>query len=203
MANPVYRCTKRAIDVTVALLLLLAVTPLLLVLAVAIRVTAPGAPVIFRQRRTGRGGRDFTLYKLRTMVADAEARKEELRALSEVAWPDFRVRDDPRVTRLGRTLRRTSLDELPQLLNVLRGDMTLVGPRPTSFSAATYAAWQLERLEVRPGLTGPWQLDGRSSLDFADRCRMEISFLRQPSLRRELVLLARTPLAVLRRTGVA
>ena len=198
-----YEIAKRTIDVAVATLLLALLAPLLLVLAASIRCGDPRAPVLFRQSRVGVGGRPFTLLKLRTMVPDAEARKEELRARSEVAWPDFRVRDDPRVTRLGRVLRRTSLDELPQLLNVLRGDMSLVGPRPTSFAASTYAPWQLERLEVRPGLTGPWQLDGRGSLDFADRCRLEIAFLREPSLRRDLALIARTPLAVLRRTGVA
>jgi lipopolysaccharide/colanic/teichoic acid biosynthesis glycosyltransferase len=153
--------------------------------------------------RTGRGGRSFVLYKLRTMCPDAEARKAELRLLSEVPWPDFRLRSDPRVTPLGRWLRRTSIDELPQLFNVLRGDMALVGPRPTSFAADTYEPWQLERLEVRPGLTGPWQLDGRTTVDFEGRCRMEIDFIRRSSLRCYVVLLARTPLAVLRRTGVA
>jgi lipopolysaccharide/colanic/teichoic acid biosynthesis glycosyltransferase len=199
----VYRVAKRLLDVVVASLLLLLVAPVLLALVLAIRISDPGAPAIFRQRRTGRGGRPFGLLKLRTMHPDADAMKEGLRHLSEVPWPDFRLTDDPRVTRLGRFLRRTSLDELPQLLNVVRGDMSLVGPRPTSFAAETYAPWQLERLEVRPGVTGPWQLDGRSTLDFDGRCRMEISFLRKPSLRRDLVLLGRTPLAMLRRTGVA
>ncbi len=195
--------TKRALDVGLALVLLLMVTPVLLIAALVIRCLDPRSPVLFRQTRVGRGGKSFQLLKLRTMVPDADGQKEALRSRSEVAWPDFRVRDDPRVTRVGRTLRRSSIDELPQLVNVLRGDMSLVGPRPTSFAASTYETWQLERLEVRPGLTGPWQLDGRGTLDFTERCRLEISFLREPSLRRDLVLLARTPLVVLRRTGIA
>ncbi len=202
MGGRTYPLVKRGLDIVLAALGLLVLAPVLLVVACAIWCGEPGAPVLFRQQRTGRGGRAFRLLKFRTMVPDAEARKEELRSRSEVAWPDFRVRDDPRVTRLGRTLRKTSIDELPQLVNVLRGDMSLVGPRPTSFAASTYATWQLERLEVRPGLTGTWQLDGRGTLDFEARCRLEIAALRRPSLRRDLVLLARTPLAVVRRTGI-
>jgi lipopolysaccharide/colanic/teichoic acid biosynthesis glycosyltransferase len=193
----------RALDLTIASVLVLCVLPVLLTAIVAIAVSDPRSSVFFRQQRTGRGGRRFSLYKLRTMCPDAEARKAELRELSEVPWPDFRLNGDPRVTRLGRLLRRTSLDELPQLFNVLRGDMALVGPRPTSFSADTYEPWQLERLEVRPGLTGPWQIDGRATVDFTGRCRMEIAYIRHPSLRRYVVLLVRTPMAVLRRTGVA
>lgn len=194
---------RRALDFVIALVLMLCVLPVLIMAMLAIAISNPGASVFFRQQRTGRGGRPFWLYKLRTMCPDAEARKVELRELSEVPWPDFRLTGDPRVTRLGRVLRRTSLDELPQFLNVLKGDMALVGPRPTSFAADTYEPWQLERLEVRPGLTGPWQLDGRSTVDFEGRCRMEIAFIRKASLRRHLVVLARTPMAVLRRTGVA
>jgi lipopolysaccharide/colanic/teichoic acid biosynthesis glycosyltransferase len=120
-----------------------------------------------------------------------------------VPWPDFRLTDDPRVTRVGRILRRTSLDELPQLVNVLRGTMTLVGPRPTSFAASTYALWQTERLAYRPGLTGPWQVHGRSSMDFADRCRLEIAYFRRARLRDDLRILLATVGVVLRRTGTA
>jgi lipopolysaccharide/colanic/teichoic acid biosynthesis glycosyltransferase len=163
----------------------------------------PAAPVIFRQRRCGLGGRTFGLLKFRTMVRDADARKERLRADSEVAWPDFRLTNDPRVTRLGRLLRKTSTDELPQLLNVLKGDMSLVGPRPTSFTVDTYRLWQTERLDFRPGVTGPWQVRGRDSMDFVERCRLDVSFFRQPSLRRELWLLVLTVGSVIRSTGVA
>lgn len=198
-----YRTGKRALDVVVASVALLVLAPLLAGIALLIWVQDPRAPVLFRQRRTGKGGRTFQLFKFRTMVRDADAMKEELRALSAVAWPDFRLVDDPRVSPLGGFLRRSSIDELPQLINVLRGDMSLVGPRPTSFASDTYLSWQTGRLDYQPGLTGPWQVYGRSTLDFAERCRLEIAFFRQPSLWRELGLLVRTVGVVFGRTGVA
>jgi lipopolysaccharide/colanic/teichoic acid biosynthesis glycosyltransferase len=198
-----YRVAKSCLDVCLATAALIVLAPLLAVIALCIWLGDPGAPVIFRQSRCGYGGRRFELLKFRTMVRDADALKESLRERSLVAWPDFRVTDDPRVTRLGRLLRRTSLDELPQLVNVLRGDMSLVGPRPTSFDATTYALWQTARLDFRPGITGPWQVAGRNSMDFTERCRLEISFFRRRSLARELWLLVRTAGCVIRRTGVA
>jgi lipopolysaccharide/colanic/teichoic acid biosynthesis glycosyltransferase len=161
------------------------------------------APVLFRQRRCGYGGRRFELLKFRTMVRDADALKETLRERSAVGWPDFRLAHDPRVTPFGRVLRKSSLDELPQLLNVLRGDMSLVGPRPTSFDSSTYALWQTARLDFLPGITGPWQVHGRTSMEFTERCRLEISFFRRRSLARELWLLVRTVPCVIKRTGVA
>lgn len=198
-----YRGTKRVLDIALALLALVLLAPVFLVTALAIWLDDPRAPVIFRQPRCGYGGRCFALLKFRTMVPGADALKESLRERSAVAWPDFRLPDDPRVTRVGRILRVTSLDELPQFLNVLRGDMSLVGPRPTSFLASTYSLWQTERLEFRPGITGPWQVAGRDRMDFAERCRLEIGFFRKPSLLKELVLLVKTVACVVRRTGVA
>jgi lipopolysaccharide/colanic/teichoic acid biosynthesis glycosyltransferase len=176
---------------------------LLGVIAACVWLEEPRAPVIFRQRRCGYGGRSFQLFKFRTMVRDADALKDALRTRSLVPWPDFRVVDDPRVTRVGRFLRRSSFDELPQLVNVLRGEMSLVGPRPTSFDASTYALWQTGRLEYRPGITGPWQVYGRGCLDFEERCRLEIGFFRRRSITRELWLLVQTLGCVMRRTGVA
>jgi lipopolysaccharide/colanic/teichoic acid biosynthesis glycosyltransferase len=201
--GPAYRLLKRTLDVVLASVVLVAFAPVLVVIAVLIVLEEPSAPIVFRQRRCGQGGRTFDLYKFRTMVKDADAMKEQLRALSSVSWPDFRLENDPRVTRIGRFLRRSSLDELPQLLNVIRGDMTLVGPRPTSFSADTYDLWNTGRLDFRPGLTGPWQVWGRDSMDFDERCRLEISYFRQPSLVRDLHVLLATVGAVVRRTGVA
>jgi lipopolysaccharide/colanic/teichoic acid biosynthesis glycosyltransferase len=198
-----YCLAKLCLDVILAAIGLLVLAPVLAIIALCIWLEDPGAPVIFRQSRCGYGGRRFELFKFRTMVRDADALKESLRERSLVAWPDFRVANDPRVTRLGRLLRRTSLDELPQLFNVLRGDMSLVGPRPTSFDASTYALWQTARLDFRPGITGPWQVVGRDSMDFTERCRLEISFFRRRSLGRELLLLIRTAGCVIRRTGVA
>ena len=198
-----YAVAKRAIDIVVAALALALLAPLLGVLIALVKLEEPGARAIYRQPRAGRAGRRFTVLKLRTMVPNADELREELRARSEVAWPDFRVYDDPRVTRLGRVLRRTSLDELPQLVNVVRGEMSLVGPRPTSFDADTYALWQTERLRFKPGLTGPWQVHGRGTMDFPERCRLEISFFRRPSIWREVRLLAATVPVIVRRSGVA
>ena len=197
------RPVKRGLDIVLSALSLALLLPLLLVVAALVKLEYRDAPVLFRQKRAGRGGRPFTIMKFRTMVPDAEQRKADLMERSEVAWPDFRLHDDPRVTQLGRFLRRTSIDELPQLVNVLRGEMSLVGPRPTSFTPATYTLWQSERLEFTPGLTGPWQVHGRTTMDFTERCRTEIRFFREPSLRRELVLLVRTVGVVVRRTGTA
>jgi lipopolysaccharide/colanic/teichoic acid biosynthesis glycosyltransferase len=198
-----YRAAKRMLDVSVAIAALVLLAPLLVLIAICVWAEDPGAPVVYRQRRTGLGGQRFSLLKFRTMVRDADELKERLRERSVVAWPDFRLPADPRVTAVGRFLRRTSLDELPQLVNVLRGEMSLVGPRPTSFDATTYALWQTARLEFRPGMTGPWQVHGRDSMGFADRCRLEITFFRRPSLVRELHLIVATVGVVLRRTGVA
>ncbi|MEA2193657.1 MAG: hypothetical protein QOG42_91 [Solirubrobacteraceae bacterium] len=194
---------KRVLDICLSVGALVVLAPFLLVVAALVKFEQPDAPVLFRQRRAGRGGRPFRIMKFRTMVPDAEQRKAALVARSEVAWPDFRLHDDPRVTRLGRFLRRASIDELPQLMNVVRGEMSLVGPRPTSFAPATYTLWQAERLEFTPGLTGPWQVYGRASMDFMERCRTEIAFFREPSLCRELGLLVRTVGVVVRRTGTA
>jgi lipopolysaccharide/colanic/teichoic acid biosynthesis glycosyltransferase len=198
-----YALIKRTIDVAVAATALILLAPFLLAVALAVKIDCPEAPVLFRQDRSGRLGRRFRMFKFRTMVANAEELKGELREQSKVAWPDFRVENDPRVTRLGRALRKTSMDELPQLLSILKGDMSLVGPRPTSFDSDTYRPWQTERLDFAPGLTGPWQVLGRESMDFEERCRLEISFFRRPSLWRELSILLRTVPVVIRRTGVA
>ena len=202
-ASPAYWFSKRLFDIFVSSLALLLCGLPMLVIAFLIKRSDPSAPIFFRQPRTGLGGRRFDLLKYRTMVANAEELKEQLRDRSEVAWPDFRLKDDPRVTGLGRFLRKTSLDELPQFVNVLKGDMTLVGPRPTSFAAGTYDIWQTGRLDFRPGLTGPWQVWGRSSMDFEERCRLEISFFRNPSFWRDLRLLFATVRVVFHRTGVA
>ena len=198
-----YRAGKRTLDVVIAAIALVVMAPVMLTIALLIYREDRAAPVFFRQRRTGFGGRSFDLLKFRTMVRDADALKERLRAESIVAWPDFRLENDPRVTRVGRFLRKTSLDELPQFINVLVGQMTLVGPRPTSFAATTYSLWQTARLDFRPGITGPWQVWGRNSMEFEERCRLEISFFRKPSLLRELWLVVATVGSVVRRTGVA
>jgi lipopolysaccharide/colanic/teichoic acid biosynthesis glycosyltransferase len=197
------RSVRRALDIVVAGFALLLLAPLIVAIAIAVKLGDRSAPVLFRQHRAGLSGTPFEVLKFRTMVPGADSLKEALRARSSVGWPDFRLEGDPRVTRVGRFLRKSSLDELPQLVNVLRGDMSLVGPRPTSFTAETYQLWQTERLSFRPGLTGPWQVGGRRSMAFEERCRLEIRFFRHRSLRADLWILLKTIPAVLRRTGVA
>jgi lipopolysaccharide/colanic/teichoic acid biosynthesis glycosyltransferase len=198
-----YPATRRALDVVGAGLGVVVLSIPLLVIATLIKLGDPAAPILFRQRRCGEDGKLFDVLKFRTMVRNADELKEQLRHLSEVPWPDFRLTNDPRVTRLGRALRKTSLDELPQLFNVLRGEMALIGPRPTSFHSETYELWQTERLERRPGITGPFQVWGRSSLDFDGRCRLEISFFRTAGTAQHLRVLFATARAVVKRTGVA
>lgn len=198
-----YRTIKRTFDILMSALALVVLAIPLAVIALLIKRDDRHAPIFFRQRRTGLGGKSVHILKFRTMVKNADELKEQLREHSLVPWPDFRMNDDPRVTRLGRFLRKTSLDELPQFINVLKGDMSLVGPRPTSFDYSTYDLWQTGRLDFRPGLTGPWQVWGRDSMNFEERCRLEISFFRKPSLLAELRILFATIPAVFRRTGAA
>jgi lipopolysaccharide/colanic/teichoic acid biosynthesis glycosyltransferase len=202
-AGPAYWFCKRLFDIAFSATVLVLLGLPMLIIAIWVKLDDPEGSVFFRQSRTGLAGRRFNLLKYRTMVSNAEELKEQLRDQSEVPWPDFRMANDPRVTRIGRFLRKTSLDELPQFINVLKGDMSLVGPRPTSFAADTYDIWQTGRLDFRPGITGPWQVEGRSSMDFEERCRLEISFFRHPSFWREIRLILSTVRVVFDRTGVA
>ena len=135
------------------------------------------------------------------MVSNAEELKQELAESNELEWPDFKITNDPRVTRIGRILRKTSLDELPQLLNVLKGDMSLVGPRPTSFGPDTYALWQTERLDVIPGLTGLWQIIGRASMEFTDRVYLDVLYIENRSIWFDIQILMRTVFAVCAQRG--
>jgi exopolysaccharide biosynthesis polyprenyl glycosylphosphotransferase len=192
---------KRIMDVVVSAALLLLLSPLLALIALAILVDS-GRPVLFRQRRAGEGGSPFTMRKFRTMITDAEQRLPELIDLSTLNEPAFKIPNDPRVTRIGRLLRRTSLDELPQLINVVRGDMSLVGPRPEEEAVvALYDERQRARLAVKPGITGPMQVYGRSDLTFEERLAMERDYLDNLSLLTDLMILLRTPGAIIRGNG--
>jgi exopolysaccharide biosynthesis polyprenyl glycosylphosphotransferase len=189
---------KRVLDVVVSAALLIVLSPLLAAIAVAILLDS-GRPVLFRQRRAGKDGEPFEMKKFRTMVVDAEERLGELVDLTKLDQPAFKIADDPRVTRIGRTLRRYSVDELPQLINVLRGEMSLVGPRPEEESVvALYDERQRGRLAIKPGMTGPMQVYGRSDLTFEERLAMERDYLDNLSLAGDLAILLRTPSAVLR-----
>jgi exopolysaccharide biosynthesis polyprenyl glycosylphosphotransferase len=192
---------KRAMDVFVAALVLVVLSPLLLCGAIATLIDS-GRPVFFRQRRAGKDGVPFTVLKFRTMVADAEDRLAELIDLSKLSEPAFKIPDDPRVTRVGKFLRRTSIDELPQLFNVLRGEMSLVGPRPEEVAVvALYDERQRGRLAIKPGLTGPMQVYGRGDLTFEERLAMERDYLDNLSLLTDVQILMRTPRAIMRGEG--
>jgi exopolysaccharide biosynthesis polyprenyl glycosylphosphotransferase len=192
---------KRAMDIVVSAVLLVLLSPVLLAIAVTILLDS-GRPILFKQRRAGREGRPFTMLKFRTMVADAEERLAELVDLAKLEEPAFKIPDDPRVTRVGRFLRRTSLDELPQLVNVLGGSMSLVGPRPEEEAVvALYDERQRARLGVRPGVTGPMQVYGRSDLTFEERLAMERDYLDNLSIFTDLAILIRTPGAIVRGEG--
>jgi lipopolysaccharide/colanic/teichoic acid biosynthesis glycosyltransferase len=175
--------------------------PILGLIAVIIRFTSPGAPAMFTQLRTGKGGKRFKMYKFRSMVPNAESLKEKYAHLNELQWPDFKITDDPRITKVGKVLRKTSLDELPQLINVLKGEMSLVGPRPTSFGAETYKLWHTERLDVMPGLTGLWQIIGRAQLEFDDRLRLDIAYIERAGMWFDINILLRTVTAVFKQRG--
>ncbi len=196
-----YRVIKRAIDVVGALGGLLLLVPLLPLIVVMIKLETPG-PVLFAQDRVGRRGRLFRCYKFRSMGTDAEARKQELAHLNEFQGAAFKIKDDPRITRVGRFLRRSSLDEFPQLWNILRGDMSIVGPRPQiPAEVAEYTPEQALRLVARPGLTCLWQVSGRSQVDFEEWMALDREYVRQRSLRYELGILLRTLPAVIERKG--
>ena len=188
---------KRVLDVAVSTLLLLVLLPFLVVLTLLIVLDSPGNP-IFAQRRVGRDGRTFRFFKLRTMVPDAEQRLAEVQHLNQANGPLFKIRRDPRVTRIGHFLRRTSLDELPQLWNVLRGDMSLVGPRPPlPHEVEAYTPHQWRRLTVTPGMTGLWQVSGRSDLSFEDAIALDLTYVDTWSFWLDLSLLLKTALVVL------
>jgi lipopolysaccharide/colanic/teichoic acid biosynthesis glycosyltransferase len=204
---------RRALDVTVALLLLLVLAPLLLLIAVAIRIESPG-PVLYRQQRLGRAIRPFQVWKFRTMRigADAAPHRDYVRALiaggaSAVTGGRslYKLAVDERVTRVGRLLRRWSFDELPQLWNVLRGDMSLVGPRPViPYEVERYpAAWWLRRFRVKPGMTGLWQVSGRNEKTYEEMVRLDVEYAERQTLRLDLCVLAKTAWVVVTRRGAA
>ncbi len=195
---------KRAFDVLVSAFLLVLLAPLLAVIAILVKVTSPG-PALFVQERLGLGKRRFRMYKFRTMVADAERRQRELESLNEASGPVFKIRSDPRVTPIGAILRKTSLDELPQLVNVLKGDLSLVGPRP--LPVRDYEGfdkdWHRRRFSVPPGITCLWQISGRSNVSFDKWMELDAQYIDTWSLWLDVKILLKTIPAVLRRTGAA
>ena len=209
--KPATSLARRALDVTVAGTVLLVLVPVIVVSAIAVRLSSPG-PVLFRQRRLGRQMQPFTVLKFRTMRADADSalHRDYVRSLIGTQPPDdapdnlYKLVIDPRVTRVGRFLRSWSIDELPQLWNVLRGEMSLVGPRPViEYEVEQYPDWYLRRFAVKPGLTGLWQVSGRNEKTYEEMVRYDIEYAERRSLWLDLRILARTALVVMRRQGVA
>src|SRR5687767_862034 len=195
------RFGKRALDLVLGSLLFVAALPAIAVAALLVKLDSPG-PVFHRAVRVGRGGRKFTFLKLRSMQRDAEELRGLLLHLNEAKGPAFKLTNDPRVTRVGRLLRKTSLDELPQLLHVLQGHMSLVGPRPPfPEEVERYEPWMLRRLSVRPGLTCLWQVRGRSDLSFEEWMRLDLEYVDRQSLRLDAAILALTIPAVLSGRG--
>lgn len=193
---------KRGIDVVGAMIGLTILAPLFVIVAIAVKISSPG-PVFFKQRRSGRGGRPFWLCKFRSMVVDAEGKKRELLEMNEQDGPAFKMEDDPRVTAVGRFLRATSIDELPQLWNVLKGDMSLVGPRPLPCDESDECeGWQRRRLDVTPGLTCFWQVkERRTKIPFVDWARMDLKYIKSRSPKVDMKLIGETIRFILRRRG--
>ncbi len=192
---------KRTFDLVSALVGLVLCAPLMGIIALLIKLDSPG-PITFRQQRAGRYGKPFWMWKFRTMVADAEQQLPEFVDFERLDQPVFKLQNDPRVTRVGRWLRRTSLDELPQLINVLRGEMSLVGPRPEQLDLVErYNAWQAQRLLVRPGVTGSMQVSGRGDLAFEERLKLELAYIKNYSLWEDIKILLKTIPAILSSRG--
>ena len=195
-SSEIYLYLKRVMDLTLCMIAMPFLLPIFGLITLLIKIESPGAPAMFTQNRTGRHGKRFKIYKFRTMVPNAEELKLKLLHLNELQWPDFKITNDPRVTKVGKFLRKTSLDELPQILNILKSDMSFVGPRPTSFAADTYRLWQTERLDVIPGLTGLWQVYGRAETEFDERLRQDIAYIKNRCLLLDIAIMVLTVGAV-------
>lgn len=196
-----YYFVKRLFDMTAVIVTAPIWLLIVGIIALMIKLSDWNAPVLFRQKRLGLGGKPITIYKFRSMVPNAEELKQKYAYLNELEWPDFKITNDPRVTKIGHVLRRTSLDELPQLFNVIKNDIALVGPRPTSISVDKYELWQTYRLTVIPGVTGLWQILGRGKTNFEDKTRLDIFYIQHKCTRLDLEILFRSFYYVLKKEG--
>lgn len=188
----VYNFLKRTIDIIGSTIGLLVLSPILIIVAVLIKLESKG-PIIFSQDRVTKNKNTFKMYKFRSMVQNAEDLKKNLEAKNEMSGPMFKIKEDPRVTRVGKFIRKTSIDELPQLVNVLKGEMSLVGPRPSlPKEVKEFEPWMLERLEVKPGLTCIWQVSGRNNIDFEDWMKLDIKYVRERSTTLDIKLIIKT-----------
>ena len=197
-----YLFFKRVLDIWISLWGLILLFPLFLLIAAAILIENPRGNAIFRQTRLGKDGKPFYMYKFRSMVVDAEKRLDQLLCSNEVSGAMFKMKNDPRITRVGKFIRKTSLDELPQLWNVLCGHMSMVGPRPPlPREVMKYTPYEMERLAVTPGCTGLWQVSGRNSLGFAEMVEMDLQYIAWRSIGMDLRILAKTVLTMLAKNG--
>ena len=196
-SNTLYEVIKRIIDIVASFTGLILLSPLILIVSMLIKLESKGE-VIFKQKRVGLNGKEFYMYKFRSMVINAEELKEQLESQNEMSGPMFKIKDDPRITKVGKFIRKTSIDELPQLINVIKGDMSLVGPRPSlPKEVEKFEQWMMERLEVKPGLTCIWQISGRNNIDFEDWMKLDIKYVRERSFKLDMKLILKTVLVLL------
>lgn len=196
-SNTLYEVIKRIIDIVASFIGLILLSPLILIVSMLIKLESKGE-VIFKQKRVGLNGKEFYMYKFRSMVINAEELKEQLESQNEMSGPMFKIKDDPRITKVGKFIRKTSIDELPQLINVIKGDMSLVGPRPSlPKEVKKFEQWMMERLEVKPGLTCIWQVSGRNNIDFEDWMKLDIKYVRERSFKLDIKLILKTVLVLL------
>ncbi|WP_275299524.1 sugar transferase [Clostridium sp. YIM B02506] len=190
--NTMYSLTKRVIDVLGSMIGIILLSPIFFVVAVLIKIDSKGS-VIFSQTRVGKNGKEFKMYKFRSMVVNAEELKKKLLAQNEMSGPMFKMKDDPRITKIGKFIRKTSIDELPQLINVLKGEMSLVGPRPSlPKEVEKFEPWMRKRLEVKPGLTCYWQVSGRNNIDFNDWMKLDIKYVEERNIYTDIKLIFKT-----------
>ena len=188
----IYMILKRTLDIICSIIGLTLLSPIILVVAILIKLESKG-PIIFSQKRVGLNGKEFDMYKFRSMVQNAEELKEKLAKQNEMSGPMFKIKDDPRVTKVGKFIRKTSIDELPQLINVLKGEMSLVGPRPSlPKEVEKFERWMLKRLDVKPGLTCYWQVSGRNNIDFEDWMKLDLQYVEDRSFLLDLKLIFKT-----------
>ncbi|SLK13188.1 sugar transferase [Clostridium chauvoei] len=187
-----YEASKRGLDIIASLSGLILLSPILIVIATLIKLESKG-PIIFSQKRVGLNGKEFNMYKFRSMVVNAEELKKKLAEQNEMSGPMFKMKNDPRITKIGKFIRKTSIDELPQLINILKGEMSLVGPRPSlPQEVKEFEPWMMKRLEVKPGLTCYWQVSGRNNIDFEDWMKLDIKYVETRCLLLDIKLIFKT-----------
>ena len=190
--SKLYEVIKRLMDIMLSAIGLIILSPILLVVAILIKIDSKG-PIFFKQKRVGLNGREFDIYKFRSMVVNAEELKEKLEKQNEMSGPMFKIADDPRITKIGKFIRKTSIDELPQLWNVIKGDMSLVGPRPSlPKEVEQFEPWMEERFKVKPGLTCYWQVGGRNNIDFENWMKLDIKYVKERTLAIDIMLIFKT-----------